>query len=117
MKISELAQIHGITAGTIRHYESIGLFNESHVQRETNGYRNYSMAASKRLHLIKLGKQVGFSLKTMLTDLKHWDDDDGSMLPAHKKAILNEQLLVISHRIAELEKTRRLLIAEIEKNC
>lgn len=63
MKISELCQRAGVTKELIRHYEALGLISASQQQAGTRLYRDFSEQTIQRLHLIRLGKQLGFTLR------------------------------------------------------
>lgn len=115
MNISELARHHHISPAAIRHYERLGLLDDSHVRRLPNGYRDFTPEASRRLGLIKLGQAAGFSLTTMRAELHHWDD--GTMPPNRKKEVLHMQLRQIDQKIAELNATREHIKREIAKDC
>lgn len=60
MFIHQLAQITGVSAKTIRYYESIGLMPEP--ERAENNYRRYSSDAIERLRLIASARSLGFNL-------------------------------------------------------
>lgn len=115
MSIRELAREHGITPAAIRHYERRGLFDDRHVSRAPNGYRRFTALASQRLHLIKLGQLVGFSLGEMTSTLQHWDD--GQMSVEEKKQALRTQLSQLRRRIEELRSIEQLIETEIAKDC
>lgn len=61
---------------TIRFYEKEGLFDNRHVVREKNNYRNYSEKAIERLRLIKKFQNIGCSLVEIKEILQ--DKDTGS---------------------------------------
>lgn len=115
MTINELAKQHNITPAAIRLYEKYGLFDEKHVARRANGYREFTPLATQRLQLIKMGQLVGFSLKDMATKLKHWDD--GQMSASEKKQVLSVQLQHIEQKINDLKQIQRFIQNEIAKNC
>lgn len=114
MTINELAKQHHITPAAIRHYEKYGLFDNKHVTRQSNGYREFTPLASQRLQLIKLGQHVGFSLQEMTTQLRHWDN---GMSGKVKKRILSEQLYKIEDKIRDLQQTKKFIKHEIAQNC
>ncbi|MCX4026161.1 Cu(I)-responsive transcriptional regulator [Spartinivicinus marinus] len=60
MNISEAAKASGLTAKTIRYYESIGLIKPA--RRLNNGYRSYSEEDIGSLKLIHQLRGFGFSL-------------------------------------------------------
>jgi len=60
MFIHELAQLTGVSAKTIRYYESIGLMPSP--ERADNNYRQYSPEAVERLRFIVSSRSLGFNL-------------------------------------------------------
>ena len=102
MIIHELAQQTGVSAKTIRYYESIGLL--PHPQRAANNYRQYSPDAIERLRFIASARAFGFSL-----------DDVSDILAARDKGIapcqrvldtIAQRLTAIDRRIADLLELR-----------
>lgn len=115
MNIATLANSCNTSPAAIRHYERLGLFDDRHVRRLPNGYRDFTPDAVRRLELIKLGQALGFSLTYMLTELQHWDD--GTMPPNEKKAVLTTQLIHVKRKVAELTAVRQRIEDEIARNC
>ena len=62
MKINELAKKTGLTAPTIRFYETVGLLDSRHVRRGDNNYRDYCEEAVEQLLVIKEVQAAGFTL-------------------------------------------------------
>lgn len=60
-RVKELARLCQVPPDTIRHYTRIGLLQPK--RDPVNGYRQYTVADSKRLHFIRKAKSLGFSLK------------------------------------------------------
>lgn len=60
-RVKELAKLCQVPPDTIRHYTRIGLLQPT--RDPVNGYRQYTVADSKRLHFIRKAKSLGFSLK------------------------------------------------------
>ncbi len=60
MKIGELAERAGVSAKTVRYYESIGLLAEP--ERTTSNYRDYGADAVDRLRFIRDSQAAGLTL-------------------------------------------------------
>jgi DNA-binding transcriptional MerR regulator len=93
MFIHELARVTGISAKTIRYYESIGLMPAP--ERAENNYRQYTPAAIERLRYIVSARSLGFSLV-----------DIGEFLAARDEGTLPCQRVVdsIDGRIADVDR-------------
>ncbi|HCR72535.1 MAG TPA: heavy metal-responsive transcriptional regulator [Anaerolineae bacterium] len=98
MFIHELAQLTGVSAKTIRYYESIGLMPSP--ERADNNYRQYSPEAVERLRFIVSSRSLGFNL----TDIGEFlSARDEGTLPCQR--VLNsfdKRILDIDQRIADL---------------
>lgn len=60
LHIGDVAELAGVTAPTVRYYESIGLIRKA--PRATSGYRTYSREAVKDVEFIRKARALGFSL-------------------------------------------------------
>ena len=98
MRIGELARRTGLAPSAIRYYEERDMFSPGQITRLSSGYRDYGMAAQRRLELILAGRAVGLSLVQMRSQMEHWD----SMSNVERAAILQGQYAVLQERIAEL---------------
>jgi DNA-binding transcriptional MerR regulator len=109
MRIGELAERSGLTASRIRFYEASGLINA--VERNANGYREYTTEAVVTLDIITGAQKAGFSLQEihslLPTKLGTWQQD--KMLDALKKKVADIEIL--RERLAQ---TRGQLLAIIE---
>ncbi|HEY1057693.1 MAG TPA: MerR family transcriptional regulator [Limnobacter sp.] len=119
MKIGELSKLSGLSAATIRFYESKGLITA--VSRQSNGYREYPPEAASILSIISSAQQTGFTLdeirQVLPGDLSHWKHDELlSMLKkkvadietleaklAQGKAQLNNMIALIEDKPADMD--------------
>lgn len=105
MVIHELAQQSGISAGTIRYYESIGLMPKP--ERSANNYRQYTSADVERLRLIAGARGLGFPLDDIADILRARDND---VAPCQRVLdALDQRLVEIDRRIADLLALRETL--------
>ncbi|WP_426423051.1 MerR family transcriptional regulator [Bradyrhizobium genosp. A] len=94
MKIGELAERTGLTASRIRFYEASGLI--SAVERNRNGYREYTSEAVLTLEIITSAQNAGFSLQEIR-----------SLLPPNRGAWQKDKLLlVLKKKVGEIELLR-----------
>ncbi len=102
MRIGEVARLTGIAPSAIRFYEQADMFSPGQVARGSNGYRDYSLGALRRLELIHAGRAAGFSLDEMRTRMRDWE----SMARTERAELLIAQLQVIDERMRELARGR-----------
>jgi DNA-binding transcriptional MerR regulator len=111
--ITELADEHGVTLRTLRHYEDVGLLSPE--RRGTT--RVFHQRDRIRLRLILRGKRLGFTLPEIATIVDMYDDKPGE---AGQLRYLLEQIEV---RREELAQRRRDIddtlaeLAEVEARC
>jgi DNA-binding transcriptional MerR regulator len=111
VKIAELEKRTGLSRHTLRYYEKIGLLKE--VERHPNNYRAYPEKAVERMNMVRLLKELGFSVReiTSILDALRSDSlncEQGAMLMAEKKA-------AVERKISELEMVRELLSRECDR--
>lgn len=107
MRIGELAETCGLTAKTIRFYESRGLL--APPPRTAGGYRDYPADAARRLRFIRDAQSAGFTLAELRSILAL--RDSGEAPCSHVSDLLQEHLRAVDRRLAELQQTRTLLHA------
>lgn len=111
MFIQDLAQVTGVSAKTIRYYESIGLLPKP--ERAENNYRQYSNDIVERLRFIVSARSLGFTLSDINDFLKARDD---GTLPCHRVLdSFDQKIMEIDRRIADLLALRE-TIARIRKD-
>ena len=105
MNIGEVAAETGVTAKSIRYYESINLIPAP--ARTESGYRQYSDRDVQILHFIKRARGLGFSVAEVAELLSLYQDRDRAS--AEVKGIVEARLTEIDQKITELESMRTTL--------
>ncbi|WP_062313176.1 heavy metal-responsive transcriptional regulator [Demequina rhizosphaerae] len=98
MKIGELASRGGVTAKTVRYYESIGLLPAP--ERRANGYREYDEAALEQLRFVRDAQASGLTLAEA-GGILHMKER-GESTCEHSRAALERHLHDIDAQIASL---------------
>ncbi len=105
MVIHELAKQSGISAGTIRYYESIDLLPQP--ERSANNYRQYESADVERLRLIAGARGLGIPLDDIADILRVRDN---GVAPCQRVLdALDQRLTEIDQRIVGLLALRETL--------
>ena len=107
MKIGELGDACGVTAKTIRYYESIGLLDEP--ERTASGYRMYGNEDIDRLRFIRDAQATGLKLDEIASVLELKGAGERSC--AHTRALIDTHLTAIDAQIAQLTAARGELAA------
>lgn len=110
--IGEAADLTGVTAKMIRHYESIGLIPPAN--RTFANYRLYNDADLHRLRFIKRSRTLGFSMKQIEALLGLWNDPKRASAQVKKLAKAHADAL--GQKIRELEAMQRTLI-NLARHC
>ncbi len=98
MRIGELAAHGGVTAKTVRFYESVGLL--APPTRLANGYREYQDDALARLHFIRDSQAAGLSLAETRDILRM--KDEGQRTCHHTRELVQRHLEDIDRQIESL---------------
>ena len=106
MNIGQAANHSGISAKTIRYYESIGLIPAA--SRTGSGYRTYSDKDVETLRFIHHSRNLGFSVKDVGTLLDLWRNQKRAS--ADVKALALSHIKEVDRKIEELRKVRDTLI-------
>lgn len=101
--IGDMARLTGLSVGTLRHYDQIGLLHAS--DPTDSGDRMYSEADLERLQRIMSLQELGFSLDDVRSSL---DQPEYALLPLVTLHInrLDEQLQLKQHLRRRLEAVR-----------
>lgn len=104
MLISDLARCTGVSARSLRHYETAGLLAP---RRRSNGYREYGPEAVARVRQIRALLAAGLRLADLPPLLSCVVDDSPTMLrcPATIAAV-QHGISSLDARITELRRTR-----------
>ena len=102
MRIGELARQAGVTAKTVRYYESIGLLPDP--GRTASGYREYGAEALERLRFVRDAQAAGLTLRESGTILDMKAEGEGTC--HHTQELLERHLADIDAQIASLEAAR-----------
>jgi MerR family transcriptional regulator, copper efflux regulator len=107
LSIGQAAEISGISAKMIRHYEKVGLLREA--SRTFSGYRQYSQKDIHTLSFIRHSRDLGFSIKQIEELLSLWQDPNR---PSSKvKELANTHVDALNQKIQSLESIK----AELQK--
>ena len=112
MNIGAVAKKSGVSAKTIRYYESIGLIPEA--ERSDNGYRDYGVRDVETLRFIQRARHLGFAVKDVGSLLELWGDKGRAS--ADVKALALHHIETVETRIRELESIRDTL-RDLTKCC
>ena len=109
--IGELAERTGVSAATIRYYESLGLLRPP--ARSNAGYRRYSDDAIQQVTFIRKAQALGFSLEEIVEILKL--TRAGRAPCEHVLSLAQQHLVAVDERIKQLQTFREQLATEVEK--
>ena len=100
-RIGDLAREFDVSLRTLRFYEDRGLISP----KRSGSTRLYSNEDRKRLKIIILAKNVGFSLIEIEALLKVYDDDDTEQDVTYLVSKFKEQFSRLSSQKEELERS------------
>jgi DNA-binding transcriptional MerR regulator len=109
--IGDVAERTGLTAPTIRYYESIGLL--APTPRSATGYRRYSDATVEELRFIRKAQALGFSLEEIGEILRL--SRAGDTPCSHVLDLSRRHLAAVEARLQQLTRFRDQLAGELAK--
>jgi MerR family copper efflux transcriptional regulator len=109
--IGELAAANGVSAKTIRYYETIGVLDPP--RRTASGYRNYDESAAERLAFVRAAQASGLTLGEIRSVVAL--RDRGVTPCGHVLELLNARAADLDRRIAELRRLRGELHRLVER--
>ncbi len=110
--IGAVSALTGVSAKTMRYYESIGLTEEP--VRGANRYRAYSARDVAVLRFIQRARSLGFSVRDVRDLLSLWNDQERAS--ANVKALALRHIDAIEVKIAEL-RSIRLTLLDLTERC
>jgi DNA-binding transcriptional MerR regulator len=111
LTVSNLGAEVGLSAATVRYYESLGLLPAP--ERTAAGYRQYPKEAVERLRFIKGAQRVGLRLREIAELLAICDQ--GLCPCRHSEALLRARMADIDAQVAELQAVRGELARVVEQ--
>lgn len=103
--IGEAAQMSGVSAKMIRHYEGLGLLPA--LPRTDAGYRLYDEASIHTLQFIRRARDLGFGMADIAQLLDLWRNRRRAS--ASVKKLVTAHVADLQQRIDELEAMKRTL--------
>lgn len=112
MRISELSARTGVSASTLRFYETEGLLP---AERAGNGYRVYGEGAVERLAFIAQAKHLDLPLPAVRELVTAWESEPCRSVCATYRPMLSERAAQVDQRMSSLDALRASLATAIEK--
>ena len=112
MNIGEAARASGMSAKTIRYYETAGLI--ATAERTGGGYRVYTQADMHVLRFIKRARDLGFSIGRIRRLLDLWQDTSRASRDVKRLAL--DHIADIAATIAAMSTVRD-AVQELADKC
>ncbi|MCW3478021.1 helix-turn-helix domain-containing protein [Neisseriaceae bacterium JH1-16] len=102
LTIGQLGNAAGVNVETVRYYEKVGLIQPP--PRSASGYRHYPAGVVHRLHFIRRGRELGFTIEEIraLLTLAHHPDEPC----AQADLLARQHLAEVEAKIADLTRMR-----------
>ena len=98
--ISEVSDMTGISAFTIRYYDKCGFF--PNLARDSRGVRSFSRADIEQLHFVDALRKSGLSIEGIQYFVKLQKKGDSTQ--NERLSIVRDQETVLEYQIAELDE-------------
>ncbi|MCM5682538.1 Cu(I)-responsive transcriptional regulator [Schlegelella sp. S2-27] len=112
MNIGQAADVSGVSAKMIRHYESLGLLPD--IRRTDSGYRQYDDGAVHTLRFIRRARDLGFGMEEIRTLLQLWRNRRRAS--GEVKRIALQHAADLQRRIDEMQAMKRTL-EQLAEHC
>jgi DNA-binding transcriptional MerR regulator len=110
MRISEASERTGLSKDTLRYYERIGLLPA--VPRNNGGIRDYQEDDIGRIDFVKCMRNAGLPIEVLIEYIALAQMGDSTA--EERRAILQEQRVILAARLEELQSTLDLLDYKIQ---
>jgi len=107
--IQQVADKTGLTAHTLRYYEKCGLIGD--VDRDDNGYRNYSSDDMARIQMLCCLRRTGMSIKDMQRYARLLRN--GEQTVDKRRVLLEEHRREVETQICELQDMLKIIDGKI----
>ena len=108
MQISELSRRSGLSVHRLRRYEAQGLIQ---AERSGGGYRMFGDGAGRAPTFMKMGREIGLSLKVLTEALPRYRA--GTLSIAQMVEALEDRIAEIDALVAEQQALRAKLVDHI----
>lgn len=110
--IGVLSERSGVNIETIRYYEKVGIMPSP--ARSAGGYRIYGPEHARRLHFVRRGRELGFSLDELRGLLHLVDGHTFTCAQVHSLTI--QHLKDIRQKVADLRRLERVM-SDMARQC
>ena len=112
MRIGEIAARAGVSTDTVRFYEARGLIRSV---RRANGYRDFDVTAIEVIGLVRLAREMGFTLAEVGELLDGMTD--GGLSSEQIRALMEAKIAELDVRMAGLSRLRSVLVQRLQEAC
>lgn len=112
MMIGEVAGRAGLAASTLRYYESAGLLPSP---KRSNGRRRYGEEVFRRLTVIRVAREAGFTIAEVRTLLG--SVEEGAPISARWRELAERKLVEVEALIERAQGMKRLLEEGLACGC
>lgn len=101
MTITEVSKKYGLSADTLRYYESVGLIPK--VNRNKSGVRDYTQEDCNWVEFIKCMRGAGLPIEVLIDYVSMFQQGDSTI--DARKELLVDQRKVLAKKIEDMNKT------------
>jgi MerR family redox-sensitive transcriptional activator SoxR len=112
LTIGELARVAGLNPSALRYYESVGILPAA---PRVNGQRRYDREILKRLAVVRMAQEAGFSIGEIRMLLTGYPD--GTSASDRWKDLARHKLPEVDALIARLQAVRTVLEESLRCDC